>query len=82
MTQTERELKQCLQNIFWMARRYANGRHTTVPSTVRMWYRILKTKYPDIKIERDEVIAEDAQKQRGLKSGFDLPSDWLDDCND
>lgn len=45
-------------------------------------YRILKTKYPDIKIERDEVIAEDAQKQRGLKSGFDLPSDWLDDCND
>lgn len=73
-------LKTCVNDLFWMARRYANGRHTTVPSTVRMWYKILKKDFPDIRIEPDDTITFD--KLHAHKAGFDLDSDWLVDCND
>jgi len=34
MTTREKELERIIQDTFWMARRYANGRHTVAPSIV------------------------------------------------
>lgn len=63
--------------LFWMARRYAHGRHTFSPGTVRDIYHMLKTKYPHIIIEHDVTI----EPPTGNMEGMSFRDDYLDDTN-
>lgn len=68
-------LRAAVQNIFWMARRYAHGRHTYAPGMVREAYQLAKEL--GIAIQHDDVIKPPT---KNVVLGF--RSDWLDDCND
>lgn len=75
LTKENKNLKYIIQEIFWMARRYAHGRHTYAPSIVRECYKTIKEKYPDIKIKKDDTLH--------LKNRpYSLEQDYLNDCND
>ena len=65
-------LKKIIEDTFWMARRYANGRRTYAPMMVREAYNLLKEHFPEITIKKDVVISEN--KGRG--------PDYLGDCNE
>jgi len=62
-----------IQDTFWMARRYAHGRHTYAPGIVRDAYQVLKKM--GIKIKHDQTI-----KPPEKVSGY--LSDYLDDVNE
>lgn len=49
------EVKKAIKDIFWMARRYANGRHTYAPSMFNNAYDILRDAIPDL----DDNVALD-----------------------
>lgn len=71
------DLKRIIRDTFWMARRYAHGRHTYVPSIVRKHYAHLKECYPDLVPPHDEEVEESV--------GFNVTgnsADSLHDCND
>lgn len=72
-------MKHAVRDLFWMARRYAHGRHTYAPGIIRDWYKKLKEWYPDILIQHDETIEPPKAENVG---GICFRSDWLDDCND
>ena len=65
-------LKRIIEDTFWMARRYANGRRTYAPMMVREAYNILKEHFPEITIKKDVVISDE--------DGFG--QDYLGDCNE
>lgn len=69
-------LENVIQDIFWMARRYAHGRHTYAPSMVRGVYKIIK-KY-DINIKKDDTIKPPKKSEL---QGISLRGDYLDDIN-
>lgn len=70
-------LTQIIQDIFWMARRYAHGRHTYAPGIVREHYCQLKK--IGVKIKHDGVI-QPPDERDVYRFGF--RSDWLDDINE
>lgn len=70
-------LKKIILDTFWMARRYADGRHTYAPSTIRDAYN--KLKELGIHIKRDDVIKEPTDLE---KNSFNFRSDWLYDTNE
>lgn len=71
----EEELLKIIKGIFWMARRYAHGRHTYAPDMVRKAYKYLKRWYPDFEFRHDVVIEPPKEGYSGMRS------DYLDDIN-
>ena len=69
----EKQLEQIIKDTFWMARRYAHGRHTTDPSTVREAYN--KLVRLGIEIKDDVTITKPVHGFRGM----DFRGDYLDD---
>jgi len=52
----EDKLRGAIEDILWMAIRYADGRHTYAPSMVRGAVKVFKDVYPDFKIKEDRTI--------------------------
>ena len=52
----EKRLQAAIEDILWMAARYAHGRHTYAPSTVRDSVEVFKDVFPEFKIKQDYVI--------------------------
>lgn len=67
-------LEAIIRDIFWMARRYAHGRHTSAPSTIREVYGALKRL--GITIQEDATLEPPSENEI---SGLSLRSDYLDD---
>ena len=72
----EQRLKVAIEDILWMAARYAHGRQTFAPSMVRNSVKVFKELFPDFKIKQDHVI--EAPKDNELEEAS-LRSDYLDD---
>jgi len=75
-TKDKQRLKSAIEDILWMAARYAHGRHTYAPSIVRDSVKVFKDVFPDFKIKQDIVIEVPSEDQI---EGFSLRSDYLDD---
>ena len=72
----EKKLQSAIENILWMAARYAHGRHTYAPSTVRESVEVFKDIFPEFKIKQDHVIESPSEDDLG---GFSFRTDYLDD---
>jgi hypothetical protein len=72
----EKKLQSAIEEILWMAARYAHGRHTYAPSMVRDSVAVFKDVFPDFKIKQDHVIESPADDEVG---GLSFRSDYLDD---
>ena len=72
----EKRLQSAIEEILWMAARYAHGRHTYAPSMVRDSVAVFKDVFPDFKIKQDHVIESPADDEVG---GLSFRSDYLDD---
>jgi hypothetical protein len=75
-TKDKQRLKSAIEDILWMAARYAHGRHTYAPSIVRDSVKVFKDVFPDFKIKQDIVIEVPSEDQI---EGLSLRSDYLDD---
>ena len=71
-------LKNIIRSTFWMARRYAHGRHTYAPGMVRRAYKTLKVFYPEINIRTDVTIKPPTPNEMQTIASRD---DFLDDIN-
>ena len=71
----EEALLRIIKDLFWMARRYAHGRHTYAPGMVRDAYKFLKRWYPDFDFGFYDAVIEPPKAGRGFRE------DWLDDTN-
>jgi len=71
------ELQNILEDITWMAIRYAHGRHTTVPETVRLAVKKIREIYPDFNLGKDKTIKPPVEKD--LEGAIYYRGDWLDD---
>ena len=69
-------LKDVIHDTLWMAIRYAHGRHTTVPSTVRRAVKKIKEIYPDFNLGEDKTIVAPTVPHSGFRE------DYLDDLFD
>jgi len=72
----EEDLLRIIKDLFWMARRYAHGRHTYAPSMVRDAYKYLRRWYPDFDFKFWDVVIEPPKEGHGF-----IRDDWLDDTN-
>lgn len=77
-------LKRIVDLTFWMARRYASGRHTYAPGMVRDAWDIINS-HPEWGLtdatRYDDVVWSDTERDRrpdGTLPG--LPGDYLADC--
>ena len=75
-TKDKQRLQSAIEDILWMAARYAHGRHTYAPSIVRDSVKVFKDVFPDFKIKQDIVIEVPSEDQI---EGLSLRSDYLDD---
>lgn len=71
------ELENMVAELFFWARRYAHGRHTYLPDTIRRIYKTIQKKYPGIYIPHDETI----QPPRPNTGAMHFRDDYLDDIN-
>lgn len=69
-------LKNCFQDVIWMAIRYAHGRHTYAPSMVRDAIKDFKKVFPEYELKHDTTI--EAPDPEWLK-GMVFESDYLHD---
>jgi hypothetical protein len=77
MNRNEKNLKQIIKDILWMAIRYAHGRHTMAPLSIRLTVDSLKKMYPEEKfIKKDITIEPPKDKDIG---GMSFRKDYLDD---
>ena len=58
----EDKIKEAITDIIWTAIRYADGRHTYAPSTVRRAVKVIKEVYPDFKIKEDKTLIQPNEK--------------------
>jgi hypothetical protein len=72
----EKRLQSAIEDILWMAARYAHGRHTYAPSMVRDSVKVFKDIFPEFKIKQDHVIEVPNDDDLG---GCSFGSDYLDD---
>lgn len=72
----EKRLQSAIEDILWMAARYAHGRHTYAPSTVRDSVAVFKDVFPEFNIKQDHVIDPPIEETIG---GMSFRSDYLDD---
>jgi hypothetical protein len=76
LEESEAKIREVLDDIVWMAIRYAHGRHTTAPSTVRSAVKKIKEIYPDFDLGKDKTIKPPTESE--LK-GIGFRDDYLDD---
>lgn len=69
-------LKQCFEETIWMAIRYADGRHTFAPFTVRTEIQNFKKVFPDFELRFDKTIEKPSEE---MLKGIALPTDYLYD---
>jgi len=67
-------LSHCFDEVIWMAIRYADGRHTFAPSTVRDAIRDYQKVNPEWKLRHDRTIEKPTDDMIG---GVSLESDYL-----
>lgn len=72
----EKRLQSAIEDILWMAARYAHGRHTYAPSMVRDSVKVFRDVFPDFKIKQDHVIERPSDDEIG---GLSFRDDYLDD---
>jgi hypothetical protein len=72
----EKKLQSAIEDILWMAARYAHGRHTYAPYTVRDSVAVFKDVFPEFKIKQDHVLVSPSDDEVG---GCSFRSDYLDD---
>ena len=72
----EKRLQSAIEDILWMAARYAHGRHTYAPSMVRNSVSVFKDIFPEFNIKQDHTIEAPDDDELG---GASLRSDYLDD---
>ena len=72
----EKRLQSAIEDILWMAARYAHGRHTYAPSMVRRSVSVFKDIFPEFKIKQDPMIELPADDE---VRGTSFRSDYLDD---
>jgi len=72
----EKKLQSAIENILWMAARYAHGRHTYAPSMVRESVEVFTSIFPEFKINQDRIIKPPTDDDLG---GCSFRSDYLDD---
>ena len=70
------KLKQCFEDVIWMAIRYAHGRNTYAPDMVRRAIRDFKEVFPEWEIRQDKTV-QPPEKSR--IHGLELRGDYLDD---
>ena len=70
------ELQQAIEDILWMAARYAHGRHTYAPLMVRESVKVFQSVFPDFNIKQDHIIEPPHEDEVG---GLSFRSDYLDD---
>ena len=70
------KLRNAFEETIWMAIRYADGRHTYAPSTVRGAVKDFKMVFPDWKPKTDGVIIPPNKEDLG---GMNFESDHLHD---
>jgi hypothetical protein len=68
--------RKIIENILWMAIRYAHGRHTYAPSMVREAVADIKKLYPDFRLRKDVTIEPPKKEDIG---GMKFRDDYLDD---
>jgi len=73
----EDKLRGAIEDILWMAIRYADGRHTYAPSMVRRAVKVFEEVYPDFKIKEDQTI--DPPTEDDLRRGSSFRDDYLYD---
>jgi hypothetical protein len=69
-------LKSIVNDLLWMAARYAHGRHTYAPSTVRDSVEKMQRMFPNWEPRRDECIEKPKPEDIG---GMSFREDYLDD---
>jgi hypothetical protein len=72
----EKRLQSAIEDILWMAARYAHGRHTYAPSMVRDSVNVFRDVFPDFKIKQDHVIERPLDEDI---CGMCFRDDYLDD---
>jgi hypothetical protein len=75
-TADEKRLQSAIEDILWMAARYAHGRHTYAPSMVRDSVKVFRDVFPDFKIKQDHVIERPLDEDI---CGMCFRDDYLDD---
>lgn len=70
------KLKSAFENTIWMAIRYADGRHTYAPSTVRDAVNKFKQVFPEWKPKNDMTVHPPRPEDLG---GMSFESDYLHD---
>ena len=73
----EDKLRDAIEDILWMAIRYADGRHTYAPSMVRRAVKTFEEVYPDFKIREDQTIKPPTEND--LNRGSSFREDYLYD---
>lgn len=67
-------LENCFEETIWMAIRYADGRHTFAPSTVRQAVSDFQKVFPQWKPKADGVVKKPTKDMIG---GLSFESDYL-----
>ena len=73
----EDKLRGAIEDILWMAIRYADGRHTYAPSMVRRAVKVFEEVYLDFKIKEDRTIEPPTEDD--LRIGSYFRDDYLYD---
>ena len=75
---TEKEkieiVKDCFEEVIWMAIRYADGRHTYAPSSVRRAINQFQKVFPDWEPKKDSTIDKPTED---MIKGISFESDYL-----
>ena len=73
-------LKEAYTEVIWMAIRYAHGRRSCAPSTVRDSIKQFQKVFPDWKPRYDGTLKDDRERMEGSFTDLvALKEDWLDD---
>lgn len=72
-------LKEAYTEVIWMAIRYAHGRQTYAPSTVRDSIKNFQKVFPDWKPRYDKTLKDDRELRESMKIRIRDVGDWLDD---
>ena len=75
MDENELELYRLVNDILWMAIRYAHGRHTYAPGIIRRSVKTMHRLYPNWNLKKDATILPPTEKETGMI----LKEDYLDD---
>lgn len=67
--------EEVIDDLLWMAARYAHGRSTYAPSSVREAVKTIKYIWPDYEVKQDRIIAPPSEDLFGIS----FKEDYLDD---